>query len=322
MLCSRLVRYLHSCQPSWSSVNKSLLGKLRKKTGYTFANCRKALELHNNDIEQAEAWLKEQAQALGWSKATKLEGRATAQGLVGVAVDKGTATIVEVNCETDFVARNKTFQTMVDSVANACLRFATGKLGTGNALTKIGLDSERLRTLSGEDGKPLSDHVALLIGNVGENVALRRAYCFQAHEGVLVAGYTHPAPLNTNNKTLYGKYGALVAFRKAAQGTEQETPDKLPIEQLGRLMCQHIIGMNPNKIGVAGEDIPACNSDEEKCMIFQEYLLDPSQTVGQFLADSGVSIVDFARFECGEELDIGTSPEQQRNLDMAVEVGG
>lgn len=82
------------------------------------------------------------------------------------------------------------------------------------------------------------------------------------------------------------------------------------------------VGMNPSKIGVAGEDVPSCNSDEEKCMIYQEYLLDPSQTVAQFLADSGVSLVDFARFECGEELEIGTSTEQQCSPDMAVEVGG
>jgi elongation factor Ts len=80
--------------------------------------------------------------------------------------------------------------------------------------------------------------------------------------------------------------------------------------------------MNPSKIGVTGKDVPACNSDEEKCMIYQEYLLDPSQTVAQFLADSGVSLVDFARFECGEQLDVGTSPKEQRSLDVAVEVGG
>jgi translation elongation factor EF-Ts len=86
---------------------------------------------------QAEKWLHEQAQALGWAKATKLEGRPTAQGLVGVAVNKNIATIVEVNCETDFVARNKTFQTLVDSVANACLKFAVSKQTTGSSLTKV-----------------------------------------------------------------------------------------------------------------------------------------------------------------------------------------
>lgn len=82
------------------------------------------------------------------------------------------------------------------------------------------------------------------------------------------------------------------------------------------------VGMNPSKIGVTGKDVPACNSDDEKCMIYQEYLLDPSQTVAQFLADSGVSLVDFARFECGEQLDVGTSPKEQCSLDVAVEVGG
>jgi len=96
--------------------------------------------------------------------------------------------------------------------------------------------------LPGEDGKLLSDHVALLIGSVGENIALRRAYCFQASNGILVAGYTHPTPQNAN-KTLFGKYGALVAFRQTLPGsTEHETVAKLPVEQLGKLLCQHIIG--------------------------------------------------------------------------------
>ncbi|PNF31635.1 Elongation factor Ts, mitochondrial [Cryptotermes secundus] len=241
MISNHFVRIFHSGQSFWNSVNKSFLGKLRKKTGYTFANCRKALELHDGDMEKAEKWLHEQAQALGWAKATKLEGRPTAQGLVGVAVNQNIATIVEVNCETDFVARNKTFQTLVDSVASACLRFAV-KQTTGSALTKIELDSERLKSLPGEDGKPLSDHTALLIGSVGENVALRRACFFQASKGILVAGYTHPAP-QKSNRTLFGKYGALVSFKQVLPGTPaEETVAKLPVEQLGRLLCQHIIG--------------------------------------------------------------------------------
>lgn len=95
--------------------------------------------------------------------------------------------------------------------------------------------------LPAEDGKLLSDHTALLIGSVGENVSLRRAYCFQAGEGILVAGYTHPTPQNTS-KTLFGKYGALVAFKQILPGNTEDTVTKLPVEQLGRLLCQHIIG--------------------------------------------------------------------------------
>ena len=107
---------------------------------------------------------------------------------------------------------------------------------------QIGLDSERLKALTVEDGKLLSDHVALLIGSVGENVSLRRAYCFQGGEGVTVAGYTHPAPQHAH-KTLYGKYGALVAFRKElSSNNDEESAVKIPTDQIGRLLCQHIIG--------------------------------------------------------------------------------
>jgi elongation factor Ts len=95
--------------------------------------------------------------------------------------------------------------------------------------------------LPAENGKLLSDHTALLIGSVGENVSLRRAYCFQASEGILVGGYTHPTTQNTN-KTLFGKYGALVAFKQILPGSNEDTVAKLSVEQLGKLLCQHIIG--------------------------------------------------------------------------------
>lgn len=88
-------------------------------------------------LSQAEKWLQEQAQALGWSKATKLQGRPTAQGLIGVSVNKNIAAIVEVNCETDFVARNKTFQTLVDSVTIASLQFAVRNQNAGSSLVKV-----------------------------------------------------------------------------------------------------------------------------------------------------------------------------------------
>lgn len=86
---------------------------------------------------QAEAWLKEQAQALGWSKATKLEGRQTRQGLVAVALEGNNAILVELNCETDFVARNNTFKTMAETAARACLAFAVNQLKKNEQITKV-----------------------------------------------------------------------------------------------------------------------------------------------------------------------------------------
>ncbi|CAG2064078.1 unnamed protein product, partial [Timema podura] len=91
---------------------------------------------------RSEKWLQEQAQALGWSKATKLEGRPTLQGVVAVSVDKNSSTIVEVNCETDFVARNKNFQSLVGTIADACAHF-TKKQPLVSPITKLGNNNVR-----------------------------------------------------------------------------------------------------------------------------------------------------------------------------------
>lgn len=131
-----MVRFFHARKVVFAA-EKSNLAVLRKKTGYTFANCKKALELHQNDVTQAEVWLKEQAQALGWSKATKLEGRQTTQGLIGVAVKKQDGVLIEVNCETDFVARNEEFQKMVQETANTCLKFSENHQKPLSGVTKV-----------------------------------------------------------------------------------------------------------------------------------------------------------------------------------------
>lgn len=275
-----MLRYFHSTS-FYNSVNKSALAKLRKKTGYTFANCRKALELNENDLGKAEEWLREQAKTLGWAKATKLEGRPTSQGLVGVAFAPEKAVMVEVNCETDFVARNSKFKSLVELVTSTCL--------TQN-LTSQHLNAEDLKNLKTSDGSPLADHQALLIGDIGENVALRRAFSYTTTPGLKLAGYTHPAP-EQSSSILLGKYGALIAFT---------APDNPEAKDLGRQLCQHVIGMNPRAVGQIGVDEAAECIDEETTMVHQEYLLDPLLTVGQLLSDLQASVVSFKRFECGE----------------------
>ncbi|XP_065344775.1 elongation factor Ts, mitochondrial [Cloeon dipterum] len=289
-------RLLHSSAPLWASLDKAMLGKLRKKTGYTFSNCKKALEVCGNDITKAEEWLHEQAKALGWAKANKLEGRATAQGLVGVASDSSCVAMVEVNCETDFVARNKTFRSLVERVAAACLNHA--KTLPQDNLTKSFLSADQLKTVPcGKEGGPLADHVALAIGNVGENLSLRRCAVLQAppRSAVHLSGYTHPAENSLGvGPVLCGRYGALVAFKAAL--------DSAPKTQiLGRQLCQHIVGMCPERIGDPEKDSPNPDTDSESVLIFQEFLLDVNQTVGNVLEEHDASILDFARFECGEK---------------------
>lgn len=138
ILTMTIRRYFYTTSKTLAA-EKSLLAALRKKTGYTFSNCKKALEMHNNDMNQAETWLREQAQSLGWSKATKLEGRQTSQGLVGVAINENNGILVEVNCETDFVARNKEFQSMVEEAANTCLNYVSTHQKPQEKVTKVSI---------------------------------------------------------------------------------------------------------------------------------------------------------------------------------------
>lgn len=136
MFKTAVVRFFHTGKTIFAA-EKSELAVLRKKTGYTFANCKKALELHQNDIIQAELWLKQQAQSLGWTKATKLQGRQTSQGLIGVAVTEKDGILVEVNCETDFVAKNQEFQKIVEETANTCLNFIKNQHNSSDGVIKV-----------------------------------------------------------------------------------------------------------------------------------------------------------------------------------------
>ncbi|XP_034472282.1 elongation factor Ts, mitochondrial [Drosophila innubila] len=289
-------RTLHTTRQLYAAgagLEKSALSALRKKTGYTFANCKKALELHNNDVNQAEKWLHQQAQSLGWSKATKVADRVTAQGLVGVLINGNRGAMVELNCETDFVARNETFKRFVDHVSRIVLHY-TDQTEFDGDLWKLGFDSDALKNLETPQGGSLADHLALLIGAIGENAIIRRALCFKVNNDLMLAGYAHPAPTNvgtTQNITQVGKYGAIVAFR---------SPREFEDVEIHKGICQQIVGMKPAKVGEYDKDKPAENKDDETCLIYQEYLLDADKTVGEILKERSIDIIDYHRFECGE----------------------
>ncbi|TMS19556.1 Elongation factor Ts, mitochondrial [Larimichthys crocea] len=168
------VQSLHTgCQ--LLAADKALLMKLRKTTGYTFINCKKALEKFDNDVTQAENWLHEQAQKEGWSKANKLEGRKAKEGLIGLFIRDKAAVMVEVNCETDFVARNEKFQQLVKDVAFATLAHHQDKNQSKAGYVKSVLAGDELNKLSVAEGASLADHVALTIGRLGENMSVKRA---------------------------------------------------------------------------------------------------------------------------------------------------
>lgn len=166
---------------------------------------------------------------MGWSKAQKLQGRPTAQGLIAVMVDKSHGAIVEINCETDFVARNKQFHGLAETVVGAVLRKAVD-IPTRDLINRATLDAEALKALLAADGKSLADHSALTIGSVGENIDVKRALCINVAPDVKLAGCTHPAPVNPVPVS-FGKYGAILAYRSAGND-----------DLLGTQLCQHVIG--------------------------------------------------------------------------------
>ncbi|XP_066253774.1 elongation factor Ts, mitochondrial [Euwallacea similis] len=305
MILKNLTRYIHTTRVPYAT-EKSALATLRKKTGYTFANCKKALELHNNNLEKAEEWLRQQAQALGWSKATKLEGRQTMQGLIGTSVEGNNGVLVEVNCETDFVARNAEFENMVKEATVTCLNYLKNAPSSAHALSKINLDNDQLKSLKTDDGKSLEDKLALMIGSIGENASLKRAVGVKVANGIHLNGYAHPSGKSLGG-ILLGRIGGLVAV-KSING------DNTHIDKVAAGLCQHIVGMAPKNIGKE-EDVASPNKEEESSLIRQDYLLDDTLSIKELLDLNQIEVIGFQRFACGETM---VAPEE-KSLD-AVEV--
>ncbi|XP_032145054.1 elongation factor Ts, mitochondrial isoform X2 [Sapajus apella] len=275
-----------------SASSKELLMKLRRKTGYSFVNCKKALETCGEDLKQAETWLHKQAQKEGWSKAAKLQGRKTKEGLIGLLQEGNTTVLVEVNCETDFVSRNLKFQQLVQQVALGTMMHCQNLKDQLSTYSKGFLNSSELSRLpAGPDREgSLKDHLALAIGRLGENMTLKRAAWVKVPSGFYVGSYVHGVMQSPSlHNVVLGKYGALVICETSEQNAN--------LEDLGRRLGQHVVGMAPLSVGSL-DDEPG--GEAETKMLSQPYLLDPSITLGQYVQPQGVSVVDFVRFECGE----------------------
>lgn len=170
-------------------------------------------------------------------------------------------------------------------------------------MLQMQIDSEQLGNLS-VDGKKLSESLALFIGSVGENAVLRRAECWKANEkDVKISAYTHPAPAEASDYSA-GKYGALLAYKQPNDHKD-----------IGRQLCQHIVGCAPLKIGNKETDTPAKNIDDEVCLIYQEYLLDPSYVVQEILDQNKVEIIDYIRISCGESDESSLPGVEKQPLD-------
>nr|CAG4649722.1 EOG090X0EI4 [Scapholeberis mucronata] len=283
--------------------NQSLLSNLRKKTGYPIAHCKKALELSNNDLEKAESMLNIQAQAQGWVKAAKLQSRSTPNGLIGAVLRDNYAFMVELNCETDFVAKNEKFQSLVVQVLDICSRHSASAVSSSQytqTIFKVGYSSEQLGNLQASENSTLNDLLAYNIGLIGENLMLRRGVMLYSSDNKIKFSCSAHPQINVD-ETLLGKYAALVAYQDN-NSTEIENPELNEIiitDKLSKQLCQHIIGMNPRTINAPNQE----SSEDETVLLNQEFLAYPEFSVREVLSHVGWDIREFLRFECGESLD-------------------
>jgi elongation factor Ts len=195
-----------------ANITASMVKELRDKTGAGMMDCKLALTETNADMEAAIDWLRKK----GISKAAKKAGRAAAEGLVGVAIDKGTGALVEVNAETDFVARNDEFKAFVKSAAQLAL--------------KEGGDLEKL--LAAQHGNStVQQTLTELVAKIGENLSVRRAVALSVSPGV-VGAYVH----NAASPEL-GKIGVLVALKSTA--------DQAKLSALAKQLAMHVAAASP-----------------------------------------------------------------------------
>lgn len=292
-----------------SAITAATVKQLREMTGAGMMDCKTALQENNGDMDAAVDWLRKK----GLSKAAKKAGRTAAEGLVAVGVDTSgngaTGVVVEVNSETDFVARNETFQSMVADIAKTAIA--------------VGGDVEKLRGAEFPGaGKTVDEHVAEMVGKIGENMNLRRSEGVSVDEGV-VAAYVHGQTTEGA-----GKIGVIVGLKSSG--------DKAALEAVGKQIAMHVAAVRPlaARIEDLDQEIVKREKDvlaeqarasgkpeniidkmvegrlrkfyEESVLLEQVFVIDGETKVGKVIenaakdAGAPVELVGFARLELGD----------------------
>lgn len=219
-----------------SVVSMEAIQKLRVMSSAGMMDCKKALTETNGDIDAAMDWLRKK----GIASAAKKADRVAAEGLVAVAAKGTSALVLEVNCETDFVAKNVDFQAIVNAIAHAALETETTDVEAIKAMTVNGATAQ--------------DGLTSLIAKIGENMTIRRANLLKVNQGV-VATYIHNAV--TDNA---GRIGVLVALESTAPA------DKL--EALGRQIAMHIAATRPDALN--RESVDSSKLEREKSVLVEQ----------------------------------------------------
>jgi elongation factor Ts len=305
------------------AITAALVKQLRDQTGAGMMDCKAALTESEGDLEAATDWLRKK----GLAAAAKKASRVTSEGLIGVQVEASRGAMVEINSETDFVARNETFQTLVRTITE--LTLAAG----GD------LDDLLQKRVPGT-GRSVADEIAQAIAVIGENINLRRSALVEVDEGV-VGSYVHGALAPG-----LGKIGVLVGLRSAGDAGE--------LANLGKQLAMHIAAARPQAVSadrldpslVAREraiyaeqartsgkpdnivdkivDGRMRKYHEEVVLLEQPFVIDPDLKVKDAIdrlaetLGSSIVLTEFVRFALGE----GLAPKPSNLADEVAELAG
>lgn len=289
------------------NISAALVKELREKTGAGMMDCKKALTETKGDFESAVDLLRQR----GLSAAAKKAGRITSEGLTAVKVNGLVGVVIEVNSETDFVARTEKFQDLVKNIAN---------------LAVVAKDIEELKTSKMSNGKSVEEHIVENIAVIGENLTLRRMDVLGVSEGV-IGSYVHNEVISN-----LGKIAVLV-------GLESNVKDKAKLELLAKQIAVHIAGNNPQSIDDSGLNQALVERERkiffeqsksegkpdnivskmvegrirkffsEVVLLQQNFLFEPKLTVAEIIKNaekefgSEIKITKFIRYELGEGIE-------------------
>lgn len=275
---------------------------LREKTGAGMLDCKKALDETKGNIEEAINWLREK----GISKAAKKAERIAAEGLSEVVSNDTNAVIVEVNCETDFVARNEEFKTLINTIANTLLNNDVNTMEEANKLVV--------------DNETIEEKVVAFTAKIGEKISFRRFEKLTKTESQEFGIYSHMGGKITSVVVLEGKNPEVakdIAMHVAAMNPSYLTSNDIPEDVLNKE--REIIkeqSMNEGKPAEIAEKMVEGRIRKffkEVCLVEQEFIKDSSLSVGNYAKNNNCSIVKMVRYEVGEGI-------EKRNDDFAAEV--
>jgi elongation factor Ts len=301
-----------------SNISASLVKELREKTGAGMMDCKNALTENNGDIESSVDWLRTK----GLAKAAKKSGRVASEGLIAISSSESFSVIVEVNSETDFVARNESFQDVANTIS---------QLG----LLSSNIDDLKIQKIENKDVN-VEEYITEMISSIGENINLRRMVRFES-SNTNIASYIHGQVSEG-----LGKIGVMVNLKS--------TVNNEVVNELGKKIAMHIAATNPLSISI--DDIPSDTLERERNILIEEaresgkpeeiiekmiegrlkkfyqesvlleqtYVIDGESKVADVLnsLDSPVEIIDFVRYELGEGIEKDSEDDFASEVDSMV----